>query len=249
MNQRLGLEYSEANVIAYPRMLDVLVFTCLATVVSDHRWWLRLSAAGLLVLPAMVALATAGRGALAALLVASVLCLSAQRHAVPTWFTVAVGAFLLVLGYWAVDTFLPLMRDRISNGDDSGRSIIYLASLSNVSVLGTGNKLYYPHNLFLEFAENYGIIGLAFLLVFLLSSFNVALRLYSRTHDPDVLWVIGLMVFQLLAQQFSLNIFQNMLWAALLLPVGLAAPGSSIQRFPRRLALEYGLEDPLLPLR
>ena len=240
LKQRLGIEYSEANAVAYPRMLDVLVFTCFATVVTDQRWWLRLSAAGLIILPATLALATAGRGALAALLVTSALYLLAQRPRLSAGFSYLSAAVFLVLGYWTIETYLPLMRERITSGDDSGRSIIYRASLSNLSLFGTGNKYYYPHNLFLEFAENYGLIGLALLIVFLGSSFATAVRSYYCTKDPEILWVIGLMSLQLLAQQFSLNIFQNMLWAALLLPIGLKT---------RAGLLEYGVEDPLLPYR
>jgi len=238
LNERLGQEYSFGNVVAYPRMLYVLVFACFVTVVSEERWWLRCGAALLLVLPTVVALATGGRGALAALLVAMLVYLLGQRKSALWWIELAFALCVVALGCWIVDTLLPLMRQRIESGDDSGRSVIYIASISSLSLLGTGNDTEYPHNLFLEFGEFYGVVGLLFLILFLYSSFAQAFRAYARTRNREVLWVIGLMFLQLVGQQFSLNLFFNMFWSALLLPFGFA-DGATL-RAPLRLGQKSG---------
>ena len=92
--------------------------------------------------------------------------------------------------------------------------------MDNISWFGHGATAAYPHNIFLEFFLNYGIIGLALFLLVLATSVITAYKYYRRTRDQESLSVISLLVLQMTAQQFSLDIFYGSLWAALILPLG-----------------------------
>ena len=111
------------------------------------------------------------------------------------------------------------MNERIEDADDAGRSYIYLDAISNISLIGRGIGQNYAHNIFLEFLQDYGIVGLClFLYVFTKAIISVS-KLYSSSGNVELLWVISLFTLQLIAQQLSLNIFCDMFWASFVIPL------------------------------
>ena len=92
------------------------------------------------------------------------------------------------------------------------------------------------------------MVGLALFLVFLGVSLRLIWKAYRRTNDLEVLWAIGIVLIQLVAQQFSLDIYIGSLWAALLLPIGLGwwhHKGVS-GAVSRRGSVSWGLRAPNL---
>ena len=77
LKRQLGGELSAANLVAFPRALYTLAFTCLVTLLIDKKKWLLVVAVGLMIMPLAIAFATAGRGlvAFAAAILAFVLAL------------------------------------------------------------------------------------------------------------------------------------------------------------------------------
>ena len=141
-----------------------------------------------------------------------------------------------VAGFFAVVTFFPQLVDRISGGGDSGRMAIWHNAVENVSLLGRGRTAAgYAHNIFMEFLQDHGVIGLGLFLVFLGFILKRLWHVYNATRDREVLWVIGLIVIQLTAQQFSLHMFFPFFWATLALPLGLEAEETEAEAH-RRLA-------------
>ena len=107
------------------------------------------------------------------------------------------------------EAFFPLLIKRIMVAGDSGRFRIYEDALMNISIFGRGLTHSYAHNVFLEFLQDYGIVGLLLFLCCLAMSVILIWREYARTRDSEVLWVIGMMTLQLVGQRFSLNIYQS----------------------------------------
>lgn len=88
----------------------------------------------------------------------------------------------------------------------------------------------YPHNLILQFAAEYGLVGLALLLVLLGSAFFNLLRL---ARDPVWNTVLVLLVFFLLSAIVSSGIIDNRtLWGLVLM--GIAAPTAAAFANPDR---------------
>lgn len=227
-HERVGLEISAGNVIAYPRVLYMLVFTCFATVLIESRKWLKVLAVGMMIPPMIIGLSTGGRGALLALVVAVVAFVLGLRQKLIFLAALPVVTVLGIVGVKMARAFAPLLVERISSGSDSGRMAVYRDALSDISVIGRGPSYYYAHNMFLEFLQDYGIVGLMLFLVVIVTSVTCLWQLYSRTRDLEVLWVGGLFVLQMVAQQLSLNIFFGFLWAAVVLPLGLAVRNESL---------------------
>ncbi|HEV2295339.1 MAG TPA: O-antigen ligase family protein [Tepidisphaeraceae bacterium] len=221
--RRVGMEVSAGNVIAYPRVLYMLVFTCFATVLIEKRKWLKLAAIGMMIPPTIVGLSTGGRGALLALVVAILAFVLGLRQKLMYLAALPVVAVFGTVGVKLARTFAPLMVERITSADDSGRLGLYREALSDISLFGRGPSAYYAHNIFLEFLQDYGVVGLLLFCAALVTTVGCLWRLYSRTRDLEVLWAGGLLVLQMVAQQLSLNIFYGFFWAAFVLPLGLAA--------------------------
>lgn len=219
---RLGVDISPANVIIYPRVMYMLIITCFVSFAIDKSVLVRVFSVAFAVIPLIIALATGGRGALVGGLVAALVFLlgvSKTKMKAIRYFTGIV--VLLGLGYYVTIAFLPLMKQRISSFDSSGRVDIWSDLLkSNITIFGEGLSASYPHNIFLEFLYNYGIIGLLLFLFLLTTSISVVRKYYMRTHDQEALWVVAALVLQMTAQQFSLDIFYGSLWAAIILPLG-----------------------------
>lgn len=88
----------------------------------------------------------------------------------------------------------------------------------------------YPHNLILQFAAEYGLVGLAVLFIMLGAAFVNLLRL---SRDPAWNAVLVLLVFFLLSAIVSSGIIDNRtLWGLVLL--GIAAPTAALAKPGRR---------------
>jgi O-antigen ligase len=228
LTTQLGLDLSPANVIIFPRIMYMIVITCIATLIIEKSKWLSIAAALLMVIPIIIALATGNRGSLVALVVAAFTFILSLRKKREVIFAALAIVLLLIIGYTIIIQFFPIMEERlISGGSDTSSSERYdlwreALEIDNISLFGRGAGTEYPHNIFIEFYLNYGIVGLALFLVVLFTSANAAWKCYSNTHDREVLWVICLITLQMVAQQFSLDIFYGSLWAALVLPLGLS---------------------------
>jgi hypothetical protein len=221
---RLGADISAANVIFMPRVYYTLVFTCFATLVVERRLWLRLVAMTIMVGPALIGLASGSRGPLVALAVA---VLAFSLGSMKRFGSIAIAvltAIFALLSYKTVEILFPNIVRRVGE-DDSLRVAFYEETLDaltqNLSLVGNGKGDDYAHNIFLEFTQDYGLIGLVLFLVVLGLSLKRLWQGYRRTRDVEVLWVIGIVLLQLVAQQFSMDIYVGSLWAALVLPIGL----------------------------
>ena len=114
-------------------------------------------------------------------------------------------------------------------GSDSGRSTIWTNVINGrFTLFGIGIYDDYPHNIFLEFLLDYGVIGLILFLIFFIPLIMSFFRCYYKTHYNEVLWALCLFVLQMTAQQFSLDIFNTGLWAAILLPLGFSWDNSPV---------------------
>lgn len=216
---RLGADYSSSILVAYPRMLYMLVLTCFVTAVVEEKIWLKIGALSVTIIPIMIALSTGGRGALVGLICAIFVFILGRRQPKFPLIGIVFAVLILFIIYNFVSEYLPLMNERIEDADDAGRSYIYLDAISNISLIGRGIGQNYAHNIFLEFLQDYGIVGLClFLYVFTKAIISVS-KLYSSSGNVELLWVISLFTLQLIAQQLSLNIFCDMFWASFVIPL------------------------------
>jgi hypothetical protein len=224
LTERLGYTLSLANIVAYPRIVYTLVFTCFVTLLIDKGKWLRIIAAGLLILPLLVGLSSATRGPLVGLFAAVLAFFFAQRK----WKTIVVTGLLtiilVILGFIAVQRLFPLLVTRFTTAGDSTRIANYWQPVFNsITIFGRGVGDDYAHNILLELLQDYGVTGLfLFLPVLIVAAWGIW-KAYLKTLDLEVLWVIGLFVLQMVSQQFSLNIFfAGALWATMALVLGLS---------------------------
>jgi O-antigen ligase len=219
---RLGLNVSQANVLLYPRMLYMLVLACIVTMLIEKSKTLKLIAAAIIPLPALIALSTAGRGALFGLVFGAFAFICGLRKKIEMFIGAIILGIVSIIGYHIVLKFVPLMQERLQDkGID--RPIIWKRALQeNITLIGTGIHSTYPHNIFIECLINYGIIGFTLFILVLSITMSKAWNCYSGTRDKEVLWIISMIILQMTAQQFSLDIFMpGGLWAILVLPLGL----------------------------
>jgi len=64
LEYRLGSEFSNANLIILPRVMYMLIVTCIISVIIDENKWIKIIAATLPILPLLIAFGTGGRGPL-----------------------------------------------------------------------------------------------------------------------------------------------------------------------------------------
>lgn len=215
---RLGIEISAANAIILPRALYIVVITGLYSLISEKAVTLRVFSGSVVVVPMLVALATGGRGPLLGIIVAAVVvALSIRNNRV---LYLGGLAMLLLVGYRVVIEYLPALLVQRVEVQDAGRFELWadVFAKSKVSLLGMGLQDDYPHNVFLEFAYNYGLVGLVLFFWFLTGVFRSIWReLRAEGRSDEVVWVVALITIQFVAQQVSLDIFYGAFWAALLL--------------------------------
>ena len=223
LHARLGLNVDPGLAVAFPRIMYMLVLTCIFTLIIEKQKWFRIVVAGLMVCPLIIAFASAGRGALAGF-VAAVLFLALNQRKKSRFFGVGIIAGMVLFAvYWAIIHFFPLMMGRIEQAESgAGRYDLWLYALDHISLFGSGIGSEYAHNIFLELFQDYGVVGFFLFLPVLTVSLGLAWKTYSNTLDLEILWVMAIIVLQMVAQQFSLNIFTGAVWAALVLPLGLS---------------------------
>jgi O-antigen ligase len=217
---RLGEKISPSILVAYPRIMYVLIITCMFSLIVEKKFWIRLYSAAMMVLPVLIAFATGGRGPLLGFILASFVFVLGLEKKHKAYYAMTIIA-VVTIGYIVISNYFPVMENRIMKGDDSGRSAIWNYVLNgNITLFGVGVSDDYPHNIFLELLLNYGVIGLILFIVFFTTLVSSFVRCYFRTHHKEVLWAISLLVLQMVAQQFSLDIFNSGLWATIMLPLG-----------------------------
>ena len=224
---RLGAYVGAQVFVAFPRITNTLVIACVACAFIEKNIFMRGISLALVVVPLMLGFATAGRGGFLGLAVAALvfalglpIVLGLRRK-----FLLVLGVgFLTTLLYIAYQVFItlfPVLVKRIESGSDSGRFALWSDALENITLIGRGIGDDYAHNLFLEMLQDYGVIGLTLLLVFLATIFWQLWKAWRRHADLELLWVTAVIAMQLACQQFSLSIFWGFLWTALVLPLGL----------------------------
>jgi hypothetical protein len=221
LKTRLGIEISSAIVVAYPRVMYTIILTCLFSLVAEKGFWLKIYSAVTMILPIIIALATGGRGPMVGFLAGAFVLAGGYRTNKKTFYPFLTIIGLITICYFAIETYFPVMENRISEGSDSGRSVIWTYVLGrDITWFGRGIWGEYPHNIFLEFYDTYGVLGLILFLVFFVTLVRSIVRCYIKTHHDEVLWAISLFVLAIIAQQFSLSIIYCGLWAAIMLQVG-----------------------------
>lgn len=222
LTDRLGRDISPAILIIFPRVMYTMIITSIISVVAEKTLWIRLYACVVLILPLIIAISTGGRGPMIAFL-ASALVLFYGFIKRPILLVGLTGlvAGTVTIGYNYIITYLPVLLQRRLDALDSGRIALWgeILRTEKISFFGHGPSYVGMHNIFLEMLFDYGVIGMAAFLLFLGTSIYTVYRYYTKTKDVDSLWVISLLVLQVTAQQFSLNIFYGGLWAALVLPL------------------------------
>jgi O-antigen ligase len=202
--------------------------------VIERNVWIRIGSALMMIVPVLVALGTGGRGPLIGFIAAALVFVFGLRKYGKAGFGAAIVGLLGVVYYLAMQYLVPVMQRRILEDKDANRIEIWGDLLhSHITWFGRGVTEYYPHNIFLEFLYNYGIIGLTLFLIVFAGIVIQAFRYYNKTRQRESLWVISLVVLQMISQQFSLDIFYGGLWAAIVLPLGFIWDCASIPQTER----------------
>lgn len=230
LDTRLGTDLSSANLIIFPRIMNMLITTGLISLMIDKNKLVKIYAILVIILPLIIAISGGGRGSFVGTFIA-ILAFITSRLDFRILLMIPVLGIIINYTYQFIIMFLPAIETRLSD-DASGLERLdtwnYIFS-QDITLFGTGRETNYPHNIFLEFYYNYGVIGFILFLIFLITSLKVAYKSYSISHDDETRWAISLLVLQLTAQQFSLDIFYGSLWAALVLPLGFGImPNSNI---------------------
>jgi O-antigen ligase len=225
---RLGEKISPAILVAYPRIMYLLIITCIFSLIVEKGFWIRAYSAIVMILPILFAFATGGRGPLVGFIIAAFVIVLGLEKKYKMYYAIVL-CVLVAIGYLVISNYFPVMENRIMKGDDSGRSAIWTNVLDGkITLFGVGVNGEYPHNIFLEFLLHYGVFGLILFLTFFATLVVSLIRCYLRTRHNEVMWVISLLVLQMTAQQFSLDIFNYSLWAAIMLPLGFSWDYSAI---------------------
>lgn len=227
VNWRLGAKVSPGVFVAFPRVVYTLVLVCVATFIIEKRIWMRAVSAGLVVVPALLGFAAAGRGGLlglaAGLLVMALglpILLGRKRKIMLLFSFVSVVLFAYA-GYHVVLESFPVLTQRITEGGDSGRSKLWAEAMEDFSLIGRGGSDEYAHNIFLESLQDCGVVGLFLLLAVFTITFWQLWQAWRQHADLELLWVTSVIALQFTGQQFSLNMFQGFFWSAMMLPLGL----------------------------
>ncbi len=224
---RLGKDISPGVAVAFPRTVYVLVIACLASVICERNIVTRTAALFLIAVPMLLGFATAGRGGLLGLAVATLvftiglpIVLKMRRKATLVFGLVSV-CVLVGIAYHVAITYFPFLVERLTTEGDSGRFEIWAGAISKVSLFGRGAGETYAHNMFLETLQDYGIVGCMLLSVVLFSVLREVWRAWRIRPDLELLWVTSVLSLQLTCQQFSLDLYWGFFWTALVLPLGL----------------------------
>lgn len=238
---RFGNNISPYNTIIFPRNMYTIVLTCLVTILIEKQKALKIAAAGLMVVPLIMGIATGTRGPLIALLVAVCIFVLGSRRKAGANIPLALFGFFLFAGFEAFLHFSPAMRlENLMNPE--GHLSAMRTAFQNITLLGHGIASNYPHNIFLESLKYYGIVGLLLFLVVLAVTVTAAWKVYSSTRDSEVLWSICLLALQFTAQQFSLSmILASALWGTMVLPLGLLSAMGPRPRAARARKTPRGL--------
>jgi O-antigen ligase len=244
---RLGAGVGPQVFIAFPRVTNTLVIACVACAFIEKNIILRGFSLALIVVPILLGFATAGRGGLLGLAVSALVfvlglpIVLGMRRKFLIMFGLGFLTALLYIAYRVVMALFPVIVKRFGQAD-TNRFKIWSDALENISVIGRGTNSEYPHNLFLEFLQDYGVIGLTLLLIFLAVVFWQLLKAWRRRADFELLWVTAVIAMQFTGQQLSLSIFYPFFWTAMMLPLGLNAGGqmpASLRHF--RPAIRNGI--------
>lgn len=222
LNERLGEEVSPANLIVFPRVMYTLIITCLISLVIEKKLWIKICSTMIMIIPLLIAFATGGRGPLLGFITATLAFMFGLRDKLRSFYALLTVGVMAIIGYWTITRLFPTMQQRIMEDKDTGRFDIWTNILQKNDITWFGSEVgpSYPHNIFIEFLYIYGIIGFVLFLLVLATSVITAYKFYSKTRDVESLWVICLLVLQMTAQQFSLDIFYGNLWATIVLPLG-----------------------------
>ena len=225
---RLGENISPSFLVAYPRIMYVIIIICIFSLIVEKSFWIRIYSAIMVILPILIAFATGGRGPLVGFILAAFVIVLGIAKKYKIYYTIVL-CVLIAIGYFVISNYFPVMENRIVKGDDSGRNAIWKEVLgSSTTWFGRGIFEEYPHNIFLEFLLFYGVFGLILFLTFFVTLVVSLIRCYLRTRHNEILWVISVLVLQMTAQQFSLDIFNSGLWAAIMLPLGFSWDYSAV---------------------
>ena len=222
-DSRIGAKSSASLLIIFPRALYTLVLAGISSFIIEKNILVKVFCL-LINIPALViAFGTAGRGGLLGLFsgviifIYGIITLNKSHDKLIYLFYVPPIIFFFYFIYLNIQDYFPILFTRISDGSDSGRYEMWGDLLNtNLSVFGYG-PLFYPHNVFFEFALNYGIIGFILFIIFIINSLFNTLKLLRLKKDVDLIFVVAIITFQFVGQQFSLNIFYSSFALAMVL--------------------------------
>jgi O-antigen ligase len=219
IESRLGADVSASAIVAFPRIMYVLLGTCIVTMVIEEKKWIRIAAAFLIPIPLIIGIASGARGPLFSLMVALTAFVLGLKRKVEVLLAAVVLGLFGVIGYSLFLSYFPMQGSRLLR--DNRSAVWAWALTTDISIWGHGITSRYPHNIFLEFLMNYGMIGLTLFLIALSTSVLAIYGAFRRTGRREILWAFSILVLQLTAQQFSLSIYYaGALWAAMALPLG-----------------------------
>ncbi len=230
-NVRLGKEVAAGNVILFPRIMSILIITCIISMLIEKKRWVKIYSVVIMIIPILITFATGARGPLVGLIVAVLTFLFLLRNKlIKKFYAFLLIGVVTIICYYTIMSLFPNFQGRMKQTDiSSGRYLIWQTVLNrDITFFGTGFEQEYPHNIFLEMFYFYGIIGFIFFMFVLMVSVMTAFKYYNKTNDIESLWAISLLVLQIIAHQFSMEIFYGALWAAIILPLGFGWNCSSV---------------------
>lgn len=210
----------DPGAVLIPRATYFLAMTCFFTLLFDTRRWMKAIALPCLLLSLLLGFASGGRGGAVAF-VASALVMVILIHSWRARFAWCLAILAVVsAGFMLSVALLPEAYERILTVSDPLRMQKYSSALENITILGNGIPKQYVHNVFLEFLHDYGLAGLLLFLLALGATVSATIRSYLSTRDSEIVWMMCALVYFLVVQQFSFNLYNSVcFWAALALPI------------------------------
>ncbi len=212
---RIGSKVSASMLIVLPRALYTLVLAGLGSFIIEKKYIVKFFSILVIIIPLIIAFGTAGRGGLLGFFSGVIIFIvgifnlnkSNKKYIYLFYFIIILLSFYFI--YLQIEDYFPILYNRVLYGNDSGRYEIWNDLINiKLSLIGYG-PLFYPHNPFLEMVINYGIIGFILFIIFVINSLFNTVKLLSLNKDIDLLFVVVIVTFQFVSQQFSLDIFYS----------------------------------------
>ncbi|TNJ38556.1 hypothetical protein FGF66_08400 [Chlorobaculum thiosulfatiphilum] len=227
VNYKFGMDYSPASGVAYPRSLYTLALACIGGAIIEKKIFLKALSIIISFVPIFMGFSTAGRGGLLGFIIAIVVIVIGAfyvyglKRKIKMMVIITFLVSMMYLLYSVMIMKFPILLNRIYNDADDGRFDIWEQSLRGVSFLGEGVSMSYSHNLFLESLHDYGIVGFILCVYMIFMVIVNGVRSIRKKKNMEVFVVLSIVALQLVAQQFSLNMYWAFFWSAIILPMSI----------------------------